>query len=47
MHYVPVDAQSGSACDLSPNRLLAAPRLAGIVAAEDLLTGGVPVLLSP
>ena len=47
MHHVPVDAQGGSACDLSPNRLLAAPRLAGIAAAEDLLTGAVPVVLSP
>jgi hypothetical protein len=46
MHHVPVDAQGGSACDLSPNRLLAAPRLAGIAAAEDVLTGAVPVVLS-
>ena len=37
MHHVPVDAQSGSARDPSPNRLLAAPRLVGIVAAAGLL----------
>ena len=47
MHHVPVDAQSGSARDPSPNRLLAAPRLAGIVAAAGLLTDAVSAVFGP